>query len=322
MKKSSAVKENLFLSVEQTRKKEAYVRAYLRRHPDESGIIFCATRRIAETLCKKLSGEGFPVLSCVEGMPELRRMRALEAFTSGPGRIMIAAGAFRMEKEKTDIRFVIHYNLPPSPEDYCREAGYAGLDSERAECILLFSRQDIAARRMQLKNLKNNGEYTEKEWESLRREDEERLQEMIAYCTREDCLRGFLQRYFGEKPEENCGNCSFCCGAVMQDGWEKEGLLSEGERGKSGPKVRPADTLEEEERILFEQLRILRREIASEKKVPPYIVFSDRTLADMCRKFPRTEAELLEVNGVGEYKLEQYGEQFLKVLHGSDAAQP
>ena len=320
MEKDIVMKENLFFAVEQTRKKEEFVRSYLQRHPEESGIVFCATRRIADTLWKNLSTEGFPAARYHEGMTEKRRLLEMETFAGDRSRVMITTGASGMETEKKNIRFVIHYNMPLSPEDYCREAGYAGRDNETAECIILFSRQDIAIDRMLLRNRRNDGRFTEEEWDSLRRADETRMQKMIAYCTEDHCFRAFLLDYFGEKDKESCGNCSFCLGTATTDAREKEGFLPEGERGKTGPKVRPVDTLEDRQKELFEQLRILRREIASEKKIPPYIVFSDRTLADMCRKIPRTEAELLDVNGVGEYKLEHYGAQFLEILRDFDAA--
>ncbi len=320
MEKDIVMKENLFFAVEQTRKKEEFVRSYLQRHPEESGIVFCATRRIADTLWKNLSTEGFPAARYHEGMTEKRRLLEMETFAGDRSRVMITTGASGMETEKKNIRFVIHYNMPLSPEDYCREAGYAGRDNETAECIILFSRQDIAIDRMLLRNRRNDGRYTEEEWDSLRRADETRMQKMIAYCTEDHCFRAFLLDYFGENYEESCGNCSFCLSTATQDDWKKGCPFPEGERGKTGPKVRPADTLEAGQRELFEQLRILRREIASEKKIPPYIVFSDRTLADMCRKIPRTEAELLDVNGVGEYKLEHYGAQFLEILRDFDAA--
>jgi len=320
MEKDTVMRENLFFAAERIRKKEEYVRSYLRRHPEESGIVFCATRRIADTLWKSLSSEGFPAARYHEGLTEKRQLLELEAFDGGQSRVMIAADAFSFETEKRDIRFVIHYNMPLSVEDYCREAGYAGMDHERAECILLFSRQDIAIDRMLLRKRRNDGLFTEAEWDSLRRADETRLQKMIAYCTEDHCLRVFLLEYYGEKQEENCGNCSFCCGTALPDDLKKESSYPEGELGKTGPKVRPVDTLEDRQKELFEHLRILRREIASEKKVPPYIVFSDRTLADMCRKLPHTEAELLQVNGVGDYKLEHYGARFLEILCRFDAA--
>lgn len=320
MEKDIVMRENLFFAVEQTRKKEEYVRSYLLGHPEESGIIFCATRRIADTLWKSLSMEGFPASRCHEGMTEKRRQLEMESFAEDRSRVMITTEASGMETEKREIRFVLHYNMPLSLEDYCREAGYAGRDNETAECIILFSRQDIAIDRMLLRHRRNDGRFTQEEWDSLRRADETRMQKMIAYCTEDHCFRAFLLDYFGENYEESCGNCSFCLGRAMTDAWKKESPFPEGERGKTGPKVRPADTLEAGQRELFEQLRILRREIASEKKIPPYIVFSDRTLADMCRKIPRTEAELLDVNGVGEYKLEHYGAQFLEILRDFDAA--
>lgn len=320
MEKDIVMKENLFFAVEQTRKKEEFVRSYLQRHPEESGIVFCATRRIADTLWKNLSTEGFPAARYHEGMTEKRRLLEMEAFAGDRSRVLITTGESGLETEKRDIRFVIHYNMPLSVEVYCREAGYAGMDHEKAECILLFSRQDIAIDRMLLRKRRDDGRSAEEEWEPLRRSDETRLQAMTAYCTEEHCCRAFLLDYFGEKHEESCGNCSVCCSTATQDDWKKGNPFPEGERGKTGPKVRPVDTLEDRQKELFEQLRILRREIASEKKIPPYIVFSDRTLADMCRKIPRTEAELLDVNGVGEYKLEHYGARFLGILRDFDAA--
>ena len=189
MEKDTVTKKNLFFAVEQIRKKEEYVRSYLRGHPEESVIVFCATRRIADTLWKNLSTEGFPAARYHEGMTEKRRLLEMETFAGDRSRVMITTGASGMETEKKNIRFVIHYNMPLSPEDYCREAGYAGRDNETAECIILFSRQDIAIDRMLLRNRRNDGRFTEEEWDSLRRADETRMQKMIAYCTEDHCFR-------------------------------------------------------------------------------------------------------------------------------------
>lgn len=411
-------RKNLYFAVESTRRKDNYVINYIQGHESESGIIYCATRKNVDNLYEKLNGEGVAVTKYHAGLSGEERKVNQENFIYDTCPVMIATNAFGMGIDKSNVRYVIHYNMPQSLENYYQEAGRAGRDGERAECILLYSPQDVMINRFLLENKEQNSEYTPEENMAIRERDEERLRMMTYYCMTTDCLRGYILRYFGEKGVSHCGNCLNCSreyeesdvteAAVKIIGCIREvrqryginviaGMLAGEERAKlteygvmsyksygslkglqeseikqiihqllidnllvtsndkyallrvtaladeviNGTKriilksskkaeerdrdirtgkrksaggLRRSDILNSRGMELFEQLRMLRTEIAREKGLPPYIIFSDKTLVDMCVRAPLSREEMLRVSGVGENKFEQYGERFLDII--------
>lgn len=409
-------RKNLYFAVETPRKKDSYVINYIGEHVSESGIIYCATRKNVDALYEKLCAEGIQAARYHAGLTGEERKQNQEDFIYDTRPVMIATNAFGMGIDKSNVRYVIHYNMPQSLENYYQEAGRAGRDGGKAECILLYSAQDVMINRFLLDNKEQNGEYTAEETEAVRERDEERLKKMTYYCMTPHCLREYILRYFGEKGAAYCGNCLNClrefveedvtetamrilscirevrqryginviAGMLAGDDRAKlreygmfsyrsygilkpmreveikqiinqmlvEGLLfvtndkyailkiteraeimsendervilrkpkeePKAEKSAAGKKAsagtRRSDILNSRGLELFEQLRDLRSAIAKEENMPPYIIFADKTLVDMCVRVPFDKKEMLKVTGVGENKFNRFGERFLSCI--------
>ncbi|MCH5255992.1 MAG: DNA helicase RecQ [Lachnospiraceae bacterium] len=410
-------RKNLYFAVETPKKKDAYVMNYINKHSTESGIIYCATRKNVDTLYDKLCSENIPVTKYHAGLTSEERRQNQEDFIYDKAPVMIATNAFGMGIDKSNVRYVVHYNMPQSMENYYQEAGRAGRDGERAECILLYSSQDVVINRFLLDNKEQRTEYTPEEMDAIRERDEERLKAMTYYCMTTNCLREYILKYFGEKGNSYCENCLNClrefeeedvteaalriidcilevrqryginviAGMLAGDNraklreygvfeyrsygslkdmneveikqiinimllqeflvqtrdkyallkvtrkadeiaqgdtrviFKKPKKSSDAEKEtskskKASTKARRSDTLNSRGLELFEQLRELRTSIAREEGMPPYIIFSDKTLVDMCVKSPLDKGEMLKVSGVGENKFERYDERFLNVI--------
>jgi ATP-dependent DNA helicase RecQ len=405
-------RENLFFQVDKPQNKDRYILDFLREHEGESGIIYCATRKNVEKLYEQLLHNGFSVAKYHAGMGAVERKKMQDDFIFDFKRIIIATNAFGMGIDKSNVRFVIHYNMPQSMENYYQEAGRAGRDGLDSKCILLFSAQDIIINRFLLDHKEMN-DMDPVDRESIRELDAMRLRTMENYCNTTECLRNYILNYFGEEIAKPCDNCSNCLrefeeldmtyeakqiincvyeakgrygktvildtvyGAktaklteygttkyktygILKDKnknllkrlisqMQMEGYLIEfGEYHllKMGPamqqlkaadtrvlikisedekkpittslkskKVRPTDALTSLGFALFDELRMLRLEIAREENMPPYIVFSDKTLIDMSAKMPADKEEMLRASGVGEVKYSKYGDRFLTVIN-------
>lgn len=402
-------RENLYYSVEHIRKKDDFILDYIEKHPSDSGIIYCATRKNVDKLYEELFKRGVAVTRYHAGLGGAERKKNQEDFIYDRAPVVVATNAFGMGIDKSNVRFVIHYNMPQSMENYYQEAGRAGRDGEPAQCILLFSPQDMMINRFLLEQ-KDFSELTGEEARLIRQRDTRRLQTMEQYCRGTECLRNYILQYFGEETEDPCENCGNChreyteidlteearqvvkcvtetrgrygiqivigtllganrarlreLGMMNYESYgslkeKKEAdlralisqMVSEGylrqteeqysvlklgdtaplmkedarvmlrtwkaeepEKKKKTAKVKSTDGLTSAGSELFEVLRKLRMEIARENGVPPYIVFNDKTLIDMCVKLPGNEDEFLEVSGVGENKLKKYGKQFLEAI--------
>ncbi|MCI8382077.1 MAG: DNA helicase RecQ [Lachnospiraceae bacterium] len=401
-------RENLYYSVEHIagKRKDVFVMDYLKKHPRESGIIYCATRKNVDALYEILCKQGIAAARYHAGMDNGERKKSQENFIYDRAPVIVATNAFGMGIDKSNVRFVIHYNMPQSMENYYQEAGRAGRDGENANCILLFSAQDIMIGKFLLERKEFEG-IEEEDVEFLRKRDLHRLYIMEEYCKTTSCLRHYILKYFGERVTGACNNCGNChhryeeidmtqdarqvinalaetkgryglaivAGTLLganrarlkeigADRYKSYGALShrseadirllieqmiregyviqtqgdysvlrigdinglkqedayvgirkaEKKEAVSAPRMKKAkstDVLTGAGYRLFERMKQLRLTIAREEGMPPYIVFSDKTLIDMCAKHPETEEEMLQVSGVGENKLRKYGKRFL-----------
>lgn len=405
-------RKNLYYSVENIRRKDEFIMEYIEKHPTESGIIYCATRKNVDNLFELLFKRGVPVTRYHAGLTNETRKKNQDDFIYDRTPVIIATNAFGMGIDKSNVRYVIHYNMPQSMENYYQEAGRAGRDGENSQCILLFSLQDVMIDRMLLDN-KDFSDVDEEDEYLIRQRDIRRLQTMEGYCKTTGCLRNYILEYFGEKtsgPCDNCGNChreyhevdmtaeakwvvncvaetrgryglTIVLGTLMgakrarlrelrTEQYKSYGALSghseaelrtlisqmtemgylyqtqekysvlklgnitplkdenirvimrtyeekEPDKKKKIQKTvrkRSTDALTSAGYDLFEILRKLRLEIAKEESMPPYIIFSDKTLIDMCVKKPSDEEEMLNVSGVGANKLKKYGQRFLEEI--------
>ncbi len=414
-------RKNLRFQVERPKDKMRAVMDYVASHRQDCGIIYCITRKLVEEVCARLVREGYGATRYHAGLSDEERKKNQEDFIYDRRRIMVATNAFGMGIDKSDVRYVIHYNMPKNIESYYQEAGRAGRDGLPSECILYYSGQDVVTNQFFIDQMNGTEQMDETTRELIRERERERLKKMTFYCLTNECLRDYILRYFGEYGSNYCGNCSNCltqfeekdvtetarcligcvrespraygmtlivdtvrgsknakvarchmdenpyyntCGNVpvyqlrqilnhlvlnaflflTEDAYPVVGLTKKswevlegrrpvimkaarerpktlgtasGENGKKKSSVKAADGPVDDG--LFEKLRAVRMDIARREKIPPYIVFSDKTLVHMCILRPTDKEEMLQVSGVGEMKFKKYGDDFLKAINGYDS---
>ena len=391
--------------------KDAQLMNICREHAGQSGIVYCTSRRAVEQVCDKLQDEGFSATRYHAGLTPEERAANQDDFVYDRVQIIVATNAFGMGIDKSNVSFVVHYNMPLDLESYYQEAGRAGRDGEPADCTLLYAPKDVHTCEFLLNNSFDDATDLDASLrERLRARAKDRLKMMTFYSTTTDCLRQFILRYFDESAPGFCGNCSNCetnfvpqdvtleankiisCVARLGqrgrcvgrstivdilrgskaekmhtegydslstygimaddstkhvrevlDGLVEKGILDIGQ-GKYPVVVftqKAADFLHQKEDfelvlpqpkapaaaragagteappdpVLFAKLKELRTELAAQANIPAYMVFSNHTLHEMCRKKPRTHEDFLQVSGVGAAKDERWGEAFLEAIN-------
>lgn len=280
---------------------------YVKRHEDESGIIYCATKKNVDNVCELLLQHGISAGKYHAGLSLEERKESQDDFTYDRIRVMVATNAFGMGIDKSNVRYVLHYNMPQSLEYYYQEAGRAGRDGEEAECVLFFSKQDIMINKRLLDYKATEGGYTSGD-PAVRANEQRKLNQMIHYCETDECLRQYILNYFGDHSPCTCEKCSNC--VVPEDEVEENYI----ETGKAKKKTAGLADLTKEGQELFEELRKCRLELAAKQGVPPFIICSDKTLKDMCAKCPADKAQMADVYGMGAQKIASYGESFAEII--------
>lgn len=316
-----------FASVKPTNK-FLYLCSFLDGMKDECGIVYCSTRRGVDEVVTKLNALGYSALGYHAGMTDYDRQKNQDAFQFDQVRVLAATNAFGMGIDKSNVRFVVHFNMPKNIESYYQEAGRAGRDGEAADCVLLYSGQDVITGKWMIEQNDDNSELTAAQKAAIRERDLERLKQMTFYANSKKCLRHFILNYFGEyDAPEYCDYCSVCDGddfeidngSSRKAGSYTQRAINEGERSiareqRKAQRKQAKLNFTSWEMALLDNLKMLRSLLAAKKRVPAYAIFSDASLHDMVRRKPATLDAFLDMSGVGLIKQEQYGEMFLAVI--------
>ncbi|WP_461218582.1 DNA helicase RecQ [Lapidilactobacillus salsurivasis] len=394
--KTGFARDNLAFQVVRDQDQDRFLLDYLKLNPDQAGIIYASTRKETERLTQLLQRHKISAACYHGGLSDQARRQAQEDFLYDRVNVMVATNAFGMGIDKSNVRFVIHAQIPGSLEAYYQEAGRAGRDGLPSDAILLFKSQDIQVQHFFIDSSELDEHFKQTEYV--------KLQEMTQYANTPLCLQRYILRYFGEITDQDCGRCSNCLdqrelqditvdaqkvlscvkrmherfgksvvaqvltGAntqrIREQHWQElstYGLLSHQKqkevtglidfltaagylqattgqypvlqvspsgiavlRGQAKVQRKQAAQAQRSLPVndaLFQKLRTLRLELATEQGVPPFVIFSDKTLRDMVRLQPQTDVDFLAVKGVGQSKLDKYGQLFMAAI-GAEAGAP
>jgi ATP-dependent DNA helicase RecQ len=353
-------RRNLHYHVIRTRndaEKDATLIQLLETHPGQA-VVYVATRKAVDRLADVLDAAGLAARGYHGGLTDDQRHDAQDDFMSERVKAIVATNAFGMGIDKANVRLVVHHAMPGSLEAYYQEAGRAGRNGQRANCVLLHAFQDRFTHEFLINNSRGSSEPGSRAVDAAtdarrRKADLEKLDVIQRYAYAKACRRSFILRYFGDPAAtDECDGCDNCLGnhreAVVPRIWVKGGrsarasgrpgrsadrahAAASGRERISGDSATPAvsgssPSLRNGDAVLFEALRTLRSEIARRDGVPAYVVFPDRTLIEIAVRRPRSIVALADVRGVGPVKLERYGEQFLSVVRtggdGRSSASP
>lgn len=286
---------NLYFSVEEPSDAISYIRRYLMQHKDESGIIYCLTRKETEKTADILSSFGFSIKAYHAGMSDINRRQVQEDFIYDRVRIIAATNAFGMGIDKPDVRFVIHKNMPGRIEDYYQQAGRAGRDGGKADCILLYSTSDVRLNYYMIEQIPENDPLTPQQRQEHIRAEKACLQQMIFYSTsHRTCLRKRLLSYFGETLSADCNNCSVCRKMNMPVSY-----------------VTPEPVYDE---ALYSILKEYCHKLVFFSGVPFYAIATEAMLRELAAVKPTNISQLRTISGFGEEKIRKYGKGFVDII--------
>ncbi len=398
---------NLYFEVKQTKNKMADLLEFLKGKENLSGVIYCATRKAVDEVSEELQFRGFSAKGYHAGMTQTERQQNQNDFIYDNTKIIVATNAFGMGIDKSNVNFVVHYNMPKDMESYYQEAGRAGRDGTAAHCLLLYSSKDVFTNQFLIENNKDKTYESPELEQELKQREYERLKRITFYATTYNCLRKDILQYFGETAPEKCDNCGNCnveyetqdatilaqkiLSCIIRTGerfglgmvidvlrgsknekvlnWHfdelsvygickeradviklvAEHLIREGYLEQSNEQMAVVKTTASAKSLLkgetsfnlkmpkqslvsaakkhtagkqiphgreklFEDLRTLRMHYAKEQNAPAFTIFTDSTLIDMCAKLPTTKEQFLDVSGIGQKKLDNYGEVFIAMI--------
>ncbi|MEK6875268.1 MAG: ATP-dependent DNA helicase RecQ [Nanoarchaeota archaeon] len=292
---SSFNRKNLNLMVVEKKKTVERIIKMLEEYADESVIIYCFSRKDSENIGERLRNHGFDALPYHAGLDNETRKKNQDMFIKDKVNIIVATIAFGMGINKPDVRLIIHHTFPKTLEGYYQEIGRAGRDGLSSDCVLFYSRGDRRKHEFFIDKIED---------ETTKNNARTKLNQVMNYCEDLSCRRKQILKYFGEDfLEANCGACDSCMDLSKPGKTEQKVLISK-EKGK----------VIEYNHELFEKLRILRKKIATQRNVPPFIIFGDVSLREMASHLPSNNEEFLNIKGVGQQKLKDFGDLFLDAI--------